>query len=132
MDFKTLTNIMFFNKRDWRTVSNEDKESLFFIFNRYMSKQYPKQAQLFNTKEIDKATCMDIWFTFLKKEFKVPFWFWKGATKKKSPEIKGWEIIQEFDNQLRIEDIYTLCQLFPKEVKEEIKRLESIKKEQEQ
>lgn len=130
MDFKTLTNIIFFSKKDWRIITNEEKESLFFIFNRFMSKQYPKQAQLFNVKNIDKATCMDIWFNFLKKEFKVPFWFWKGPTKKKSPDIKGWEIIQEFNNQIRTEDIFTLCKLFPKEVKEEIKRLEEIVKEQ--
>lgn len=130
MDFKTLSNIMFFSKKDWRGVTNEDKESLFFIFNRYMAKQYPKQAELFNIKEIDKATCMDIWFNFLKKEFKVPFWFWKGPTKKKSPDIKGWEILQEFDSFLKQEDILMLCKLFPKEVKDEIKRLETIKKEQ--
>ncbi len=130
MDFKTMTNAMFFSKKDWKYVTNEDKESIFFIFNRFMAKQYPKQAQLFNIKEIDKASCMDIWFNFLKKEFKVPFWFWKGPTKKKSPDIKGWEIIQEFNTYLKSDDIYMLCKLFPKDVKDEIKRLETIKKEQ--
>lgn len=131
MDFKTFTTIIFQNKKDWRLISDADKDAIFFIFNRYMSKNYPKQANAFNIKGIDKATAMDVWFQFLKSQVRVPGWFWKGPTKRKDPGIKGWQIIQEFDNQAKVEDIYTLCELFPKEVKAEIARLESIKKEQE-
>ena len=52
-----------------------------------MSKKYPKQSQFFNDKNIDKITSMDIWFEFLKKETRIPFWFWRGSTKVKEP---GW------------------------------------------
>jgi hypothetical protein len=90
MDFKSLVDIYFYKKKDWSSVTNQDKESLFFIFNRYMAKKYPKQAQFFNDKSIDKATAMDVWFMFLKSEVRVPIWFWKGPTKRKDPQVKDW------------------------------------------
>jgi hypothetical protein len=59
MDFKSLVDIYFHKKKDWSMITDKDKESLFFIFNRYMSKKYPKQEPL--------RRCPDI--TLLKKEF---------------------------------------------------------------
>lgn len=111
-------------------VTDKDKDGIFFIFNRYMSKMYPKQAQAFNIKGIDKATAIDIWFQFLRSQIRVPNWFWKGPTKKKDPDVKNWQILQEFNTELSINDIYLLVELFNKETKEEIKRLELIKEEQ--
>jgi hypothetical protein len=73
---------------------------------------------------------MDIWFMFMKRETRTPFWFWKGPTKKKDPEIKGWQSVMEF-NDMNMQDIYTLCEMFPDDVKEEVKRIELIKKETE-
>lgn len=128
MDFKTIANIMFFQKQDWVHVTDEDKSSLFFIFNRYMSKKYWKQAQYFNKRGVDKATAMDMWFQVLRKETRLPAWFWPGPTKRKDPAVKEWQVIQEFW-ELGINDIYLLCELFPAEVKEEIKRIKLINEE---
>ena len=130
MDFKTFSTIIFQNKRDWSMVTDKDKDSIFFIFNRYMAKMYPKQSQAFNIKGIDKSTAIDIWYQFLRSQIRVPIWFWKGPTKKKDPDIKGWQILQEFNTELSINDIYLLVELYKKEVKEEITRLELIKEEQ--
>jgi len=129
MDFKTIVTFMFQNKNKWNELSNTDKETFFFIFNRYMSKKYPKQSQYFNDKNIDKATSMDIWFQFLKKETRTPFWFWKGATKRKEPDMKNWQLLRDF-YELEIKDIDVICEMFPNDVKEEIKRLELIKNEE--
>ena len=129
MDFKGIVNIFFFAKNDWHTVTDKDKEDFFFIFNRYMAKKYPKEAQFFNKRNVDKATAMDIWFLKLKKENRVPYWFWTGATKKKDPGIKDWQIIQSFW-KMGLNDIYLLCELFPDEVKAEIKRIQIINEEQ--
>lgn len=128
MDFKGLVNIFFFSKKDWNQVTDTDKESLFFIFNRYMAKKYPKKAQFFNKKNVDKATAMDIWFLQMKKEARVPAWFWPGPTKRKDPVIKDWQLIQEFW-KLGLNDIYVLCEMFPDETKAEIKRIQLIKEE---
>jgi hypothetical protein len=127
MNFKDIVDIIFYKKRDWTLVEDKDKESVFFIFNRYMAKKYPKQAQFFNKRDVDKSTAMDIWFQFLQKETSVPFWFWKGSTKKKIPKIDNYELLQDF-YKMNINDIYFLYQMFPKETKEEIKRLLQITK----
>lgn len=128
MDFKGLVNIMFFAKNDWKQVSDADKESLFFIFNRYMAKKMPKQAQFFNDRSVDKATAMDVWFYQLRNERRLPQWFWPGPTKRKDPPIKEWQVVQEFW-KLNINDIYILCDLFPDDFKAEIKRIQLINEE---
>lgn len=129
MDFKTIVNIIFTNKKDWSKLNDQDKETFFFIFNRYMSKKFPKQAQFFNDKSIDKATAMDVWFSFLQKETRLPIWFWRGPTKKKDPTIKDWKVVLDFWECSK-DDIYLLCEMFPKELKEEIKRIQKINLEQ--
>lgn len=126
--FKDIVDIMFYNKRNYVELSDIDKQSMFFIFNRYMAKKYPKQAQFFNNHTMDKATCMDIWFQFLQKETRVPHWFWKGPTKVKTPKIPDYQLLQEFHN-LSIKDIYLLYELYPTELKQEIKRLLLITKQ---
>lgn len=35
-----VVNAMFRNKRDWVKISDDDKSTFFFIFNRYFSKKY--------------------------------------------------------------------------------------------
>ena len=125
MTFKDIVDAMFAQKTKWVYITNKDKEEFFFIFNRFMSKQYPKQANYFNDKTIDKASAMDIWFSFLKSEVRTPYWFWKGATKKKAPVIKDWKLIEEY-YEASIEDIYYWCEMFPDDVKSEIKRIKKI------
>ncbi len=39
MDFKSLVDIYFYKKKDWALLTDQDKDSLFFIFNRYMAKK---------------------------------------------------------------------------------------------
>ena len=130
MDFKTIVDIMFVHKDRYRSVTNEDKEKMFFIFNRYMCKQYPSQAQFFNKKEMDKASAMDIWFNFLSKETRVPYWFWRGKTKKVTPKTKDWKIVYDFyRGELSIDDILLFEEIDIKELKGEIKRIKTINKE---
>lgn len=130
MDFKTIVDTIFIHKDRYRRLTNEDKESMFFIFNRYMSKQYPAQAQFFNKREIDKASAMDIWFNFLIKETRVPYWFWRGKTKKISPKTKDWKIVYDFyEGDLSVDDILLFEELYPNDLKDEIKRVKNILKE---
>jgi hypothetical protein len=128
MDFKTIVDIIFKRKHDWINVSDEEKESLFFIFNRFMAKTLPLHAQAFNTKGMDKASSMDLWFAFLRNQKFAPTQFWRGPTKRKEPEIKEWQLLQEFW-ELKIEDIHLMCKLFPKDVKAEIERIKQIRAE---
>lgn len=129
MDFKSIVDIIFQSKQDWTRVTDEEKIYNFFICNRFLAKKWPKRAQTFNKRNVDKATAMDLWFLFLKKETRTPFWFWTGSQKRKAPVIKDWELMQDFW-KMNINDIYQLCEYFPDDVKAEIKRIKLINEEQ--
>lgn len=145
MDFKDIATILFTGKctivnkntkesstYTYNDLSDDDKEQHFFIINRFLAKKYPKQSQYFNNRNTDKATAFDIWNLTIKKERTIPFWFWKGPTKRKEPDIKDWKILyNELNHELDINDMFTLCELYPELVKKEIKVLNDIKKERE-
>lgn len=145
MDFKTIVTILFTGKAvfenkstgeknnyTYEDLTDEQKESNFFIVNRYLAKKYPKQSQYFNDYNQDKATAMDIWNLMIKKERQLPFWFWKGSTKIKEPKLKDWKLVYEIlQDEFSIKDMIELCDLYPKEVKDEIKYILEITKERE-
>jgi len=85
-----IFNAMIKNKEDWQYVTDEQKESYFFIMNRYFSKKYPELSQLFNVKSINKVAAMDVWHEFMLDK-PYPKWFWSKDVKnnhKNSNEIK--------------------------------------------
>lgn len=145
MDFKTIVTILFTGKAiyenkstgekinyTYEDLTDEQKESNFFIVNRYLAKKYPKQSQYFNDYNQDKATAMDVWNLMIKKERNLPFWFWKGSTKIQEPKLKDWKLVYEIlQDEFSIKDMIELCDLYPNEVKDEIKYILEIKKERE-
>lgn len=128
-NFKDIVDIVFIKKQNWINVSNKDKETYFFIFNRYMSKKFPIKAHFFNKPNIDKATAMDIWFMSLQNERRVPYWFWKGNTKKKQPQTKDWKLVYDYyEGELSINDILLLEEFDINELKKEIKEIKKFEK----
>jgi len=87
-----VSDALFKNRSKWNSLSDEDKELAFFIFNRYFSKTYPEKSYLLNNKSVDKKSAMDVWFHFMKSE-KYPYNFWKKSTtikdKDKSKKISN-------------------------------------------
>lgn len=77
-----ITNSMFKDKKDWKWVSDEQKNEFFFIINRLLSKKFPDKSQLLNLKLIDKVTGLDLWFHFMKDK-PYPSWFWSKSEKEK-------------------------------------------------
>lgn len=130
MELNEFVNTIYVKKNNWKYVKEETKIKFFFIFNRYMSKKYPKQAHFFNKREIDKASAVDIWFKFLSKEIRVPFWFWRGKTKKQTPKTKDWKMVYEYyEGDLSIDDILLLEEFDLKSFKDDLKRIKLINKE---
>lgn len=129
-----VANAIFKFKNDWIYNSNgdkitdDDKETFFFIFNRYFSKTYPDKAQLLNYKNIDKVMAMDIWFHFMKSQ-PYPNNFWSKTTKveKEIPE-KEYKLLLK---HLKIKDIDLdyLLDKHPDFIKEELTYLKKIEKE---
>lgn len=120
-----VTNAMFRFRTQWIGVTDELKESYFFIVNRYLSKIYPEQAFLLNDKLMDKIAGMNIWFAFMKnKPYPSIMWSKSENKTKKTTTEKELEI---FQNQLGINDseMDILLKYHTDEVKEELKYIKS-------
>jgi len=103
-------------------ISNIDKERFFFIINRYLSKDFPDQAQLLNDKRMDKSICLDLWFHFLKgKPYPKSFWSKSPKSDEKSILTNKQKELLMIELDIREDDLNLLAQFYPKLVKEELK-----------
>lgn len=75
-----ITNTIFRNKNDWEWVTDQQKETYFFIINRMFCKMYSTKSQLFNIKNIDKVSSMNLWYQFMLNK-PYPKWFWSKSNK---------------------------------------------------
>ncbi len=124
-----VSNSMFKDKQDWNKVTDEEKMTYFFIFNRYFSKKYPYLAQLLNLKDQDKVLGMDLIYHFMLKQ-PYPKWFWSKSEKKiektfltDKQELKLLEIWN-----IKKEDLDFLIKFYPEDIKEELNYIESSEK----
>ena len=129
IDFITLANIIFKDKDKYHFVSDEEKETNFFVLNRKFAIQYLKQAQFFNNKNIDKASAIDLWYQiFYKITNGTPQWWWKT---KQKPKIKSdisnvdLKLIKKFYD-LSDKDIDFLINFYNEKLKEDIKRIKKF------
>lgn len=95
IDFIQLSNIIFKNKNKYKLLDDSDKIRNFFIINRKIGHQYIKIAQTFNSKYIDLASVIDIWFVFFRKNNDIPRWWFD-----KSQKIKTSKTFQNSDKKL--------------------------------
>lgn len=128
-DLKLVGNAMFYKKREWVNVPDEEKESCFFVFNRYFAKKYPEMSQLLNLKTINKVTAMNLWYEFMLDK-PYPNWFWSKSDKTEKSVIgdKDYKLLLQ---KLKIKDLdldYLIVNHF-EFIKEELKYYKSIEKE---
>jgi prolyl oligopeptidase PreP (S9A serine peptidase family) len=123
-----ITNTIFKNKSDWKWITDEQKEAYFFIINRMMSKKYPTKAQLFNIKNIDKVSSMNLWYQFMLDK-PYPKWFWSKSKKENSSiSEKDFKLLI---SKLKIKDL-DLHYLIEKHfdfIKEELNYYKSLEKQ---
>lgn len=131
LDFITLSNIIFKDKKKYKKVSDEEKELNFFILNRKFAFKYLKQAQFFNNKNIDKASALDVWYEiFYRTTNGTPKWWWQTKPIKKveksfnSSDIK---LIKDYYN-LTNKDMNFLINYYSDKMKDDIKRIKRFKK----
>jgi hypothetical protein len=129
-NLKEVADAMFYKRHVWDKISDEDKEINFFIFNRYFSKKYPERSFLFNNKNIDKVSSMNIWYAFMGGKT-YPKWFWsknipngnKEKVSKKDFELLIIKLrIKEVDLKYLIENHYEF-------VKEELTHWKKLEKQ---
>jgi len=132
-EFTHIIDFMFKNKEKFINVSDIDKERNFFIINRKLAREYPDHAEFFNTKNSDKATALDIWFSFFHKNRtnNIPKWYWfkKNKTESISSIIKKDEIkyIMEFYD-IEESDVMYLIRNHTDDIKLFVKKLRKFNK----
>ena len=130
VDFITLANIIFKDKDKYKFVSDEEKETNFFMLNRKYAIKFLKQAQFFNNKNVNKASAMDIWYqVFYKTTNGTPQWWWKTKVeaKPKSEFINADIKLVKSYYDITDSDIKFLIKFQPEKLKEDIKRLKKFK-----
>ena len=130
VDFITLANIIFKDKGKYKFVSDEEKETNFFMLNRKYAIKFLKQAQFFNNKNVNKASAMDIWYqVFYKTTNGTPQWWWKTKVeaKPKSEFINADIKLVKSYYDITDSDIKFLIKFQPEKLKEDIKRLKKFK-----
>jgi hypothetical protein len=128
-----VCNVLIKDKNKFPDLSDALKEKYFFIINRYLSKGFPEFASELNHKKIDKSLAFDCWYYFLYNK-PYPKWIWSKATNKPTEseddgfsEKEKMMLLRYYG--LRLEDIDYLVKWFPKQVKEDLKWLLQIEKE---
>jgi hypothetical protein len=128
-NLKLVADAIFTNKVKWEDVSDEAKETCFFVFNRYFAKKYPHLSQLLNLKTIDKLSSMELWYNYFKNK-PYPQWLWsksEGITKSDISD-KDFKLLQE---KLKLKDI-DLIYLIKNHldiIKEELKYFKNLEKQ---
>ena len=117
-----ISNCIFKNKNHWIYVTDEQKKKWFFIFNRYVSKKYPEQAQLLNDKLMDEILGMNLIYAFLSTKT-YPKWFWSKSEKKEKKSSFSKKDLDLLKSKLDISDseIDILLKYHLDEIKEELK-----------
>ena len=124
MDFIQIIDKIFVNRDTYHEVTDEDKVGSFFIINRKLGKQFPKIAQRFNHKFVDKASSIDLWYAFFNGSKKIPDWYWdpKNRVKKTKSKKGNYDIIQQRE-ELSDKEMKFLETYYEDDLKKELKKL---------
>lgn len=125
-----------FSKDQWSKVSRVEKDRYFFMINRFMSINYPRQASMFNLRQIPKVHVLDYWHRQLSKIYnQIPNWVYtKGQTSAKEEKEGNWKIDPELAktfcerNRCSMEELNLLKTIAPEELKGELHELEMLLK----
>lgn len=132
-ELKHVTDFIFKKKSEYKRLSDDDKERIFFMLNRKLARGMPFFAEFLNKKSMNRSSSMDIWFYyFTKKRFiDLPKWYYfklSGKSKKKSsikPDEREY-LLSSLD--ISEKDITFLLEYYPDDVKEELKKFRKFNK----
>jgi hypothetical protein len=122
MEFNQLVRIIFQSKDNYEHINPEEKEKLFFIFNRTITRGNPLIADALNRKGIDKSLATDVWFNYAKNTTRPPDWFTPNWSKLKKDKENS--LLKKYDSIDR-----KILSFYPEALEEERKRIEKEKEE---
>lgn len=124
-----------FSKTDWKKVSRYDKDRNFFMLNRFISIGLPKQASMFNNKNIPKEHVLDYWNRQLSRLYStIPQWIYTKGQKASKEENEKFKVDIELKrlfceyNKCSFDEFDMLTQLSPKELQIELEMFNNILK----
>ena len=127
-NLKLVADAIFTNKVKWSEISDDEKETSFFVFNRYFAKKYPELSQLLNNKTIDKLVAMDLWYYYFRNK-PYPQWLWsKSETVKSDISDKDFKLLH-VKLKLKDIDLQYLIDNHLDVVKEELKYFKNLEKQ---
>lgn len=101
VDLLKISKSLFTERRNWKNITDEEKELSFFVVNRNFSKKFPHFSKLLNHKLINKVSALDTWY-YYSKELGYPNWFWSKSTNKKEKLDKD---IQDLKSKEQLSDV---------------------------
>lgn len=135
MDLFDLTKKLFDRNYKWESIKAYDKSKNFFMVNRFMSINFPMQANLFNNRHIVSSSAVDSWRDVLNRLFtKPPSWMYTKTKKseksgsKKQPEketVSQWMKL----NGLSKKDIEPMMTIMGEEITKELLEFEKMLKD---
>jgi hypothetical protein len=135
MDLFDLIKQIFDRGSKWDAIKTYDKSKNFFMINRFMSINFPMQANLFNNRHIVSSSAVDSWRDVLNRLFtKPPSWMYTKTKKKESQGSKKYPekaTVQEWMklNGLSKKDFESMIELMGDDVIKEILSFEKMLKE---
>lgn len=125
------------NEKEWEKLKNTDKSRNFFMLNRFMSIQFPMQANLLSHYRIDPVAVSDYWHRSLSSKFNsTPSWIYAKTKKKadiaKKLDLPTIEMIRWYceKNEMSRKDFDESVNMFGEDFLGDIKKLEKILKSQ--
>ena len=105
-DFSIVVNSIFNNKKLYNNIDDNEKEKFFFIFNRYMARAHPYNAEALNKNGIDTLLALDIWNRFSEKTTQIPKWFYPSIKKKELSDNSNIDklILQYYPEELIVKE----------------------------
>ena len=122
MQLFDLVRVMFTNPKKYIEIKNSDKAKNHFMIQRFMSINYPAQAQQLNRNGINGVGVIDTW-QFITSRFKrVPGWIYTKTKKTKKQQAKEFTYSPELvdlyisKNESSKKDFDILTKLYPSEM----------------
>jgi len=138
MQLFEFIRVLFEDKKDYAELGKYDKAKQFFMLNRFMSIQYPGQANMLNHIRIPQAAAVDYWQRNMTNVYtKVPNWiFTKGQKKAAASKVKVVKLpekatIQRYLTLHKISqrDLNEAYEMYGDSVYDPIRRMEKVMKQ---
>lgn len=83
--------MVFGTEQEFNMLTTIDKEKNFFIFNRMMGIKFPKQANYFNSQDVNKSDVITFWRGFILAKYNGSYPKFLYTKSKGKDAAKYWE-----------------------------------------